>query len=404
MTQVATTDNLAAYLDALEANERLQVVAPLKSSAAETTELVCDGSGQLFVRKIIARESGTGGVYAQLKTAQDAGRTTPHLPRVWMCVKTESDIIVVMEYLQGENLWQRLDREGCGVEAARRYFPELCRAVTELHTCFDPPIIHRDLKPTNVLITPEGLLALIDFGISREYRADAATDTQFLGTREYAPPEQFGFRQTDARSDVYSLGMILYHILTGQTPSAALHDEGFVDPDIPAALRPVLLRATEFDPERRFAAAEELRVAFEVALSGNVLPGRTALAKGALAKTMAKGGNDASGNPRLVAVLRDLIALSIVVFGVFMLISTWDDPGLEVDWSYRAGQLLSGFALFFPMLTVAYWISSKQVLRRLFPALAGLTRKQEILYGILFAVALFIVCLAALMIVTSVQA
>ena len=425
MAKRTTTDNLAEYLDALQANERLESVKVLKSSPVETTELVSDDDGRLFVRKTISRESGTGGAYAQLKAAQDAGRTSLHLPRVHIFAKTESDIIVVMEYLQGENLWDRLEREGCGPAAARKYFPALCRAVSELHVNFDPPIIHRDLKPTNVLITRQGFLKLIDFGISRAYRADATADTQFLGTREYAPPEQFGYRQTDERSDVYSLGMILYHLLTGQTPSAALHDGGFEDPDIPEALRPVLMRATEFDPDRRYQSADDLRLAFEASLGGGTPAGAKAGAK-AKANANAKAAaatpavpavpatpavpapepspEEALENSTFIAVARDIIALAIIAFGLFMFFGTWEDPGTEVDWAYRTGMLLSGFVIFLPMLPIAYWVSSKRLMKRWFPSLARLTRKQEILYGILFAVAAFIAVFVLLLIITSGQA
>ena len=394
-------DNLAEYLNSLEVNSGLHLVRTLKSSPAETTELVADEEGHLYVRKIIARESGLGGVYGQLKAVQDTGQVTPHLPRIWIFVKTESDVIVVMEYLPGENLWERLDREGCGMESARRYFPELCRAVEELHEGFDPPVIHRDLKPTNVIINAAGALKLVDFGISREYREHAATDTQFLGTREYAPPEQFGFRQTDERSDVYSLGMILYHILTGQTPSAALHDGGFADPDIPEALRAVLMQATEFDPERRFGSAAALRTAFEHALSGE-MPEWTGDA-GIVTAADSAAVAAMRGHSRFVAVLRDILAIAIVAFAVYALIVTWEDPGSEFDFAYRLGSILSGFVLFLPLLPIAYWVSSKRLLKSRFAFFAHLTRKQEFLYGLLFAVVMFAIAFIGAMMFTPLQ-
>ena len=277
----------------------------MKSSPAETTELVADPVGRFMVRKTIARDAGIGRAYEQLKNAWDEGVQLAHLPRVYAFFRTEDAVVVLMEHLQGVDLWKRLDLEGCGVEAARRYFPELCEAVRELHERFDPPIIHRDLKPSNVLIMPDGCVKVLDFGISREFRQGAEADTRFLGTREYAPPEQFGFKQTDVRSDVYSLGMMLYHILTGQTPNASLHTEGFADPDVPAALRPVLMRATEFDPDRRYGSVAELQEAFEAALSGNPLPKPAALtvAGGALAEIDPEAQLE---NSAFIAVIRDV--------------------------------------------------------------------------------------------------
>lgn len=396
-------DELARYLEDLRLNESLTVVQTMKSSPAETTELVADPVGRFMVRKTIARDAGIGRAYEQLKNAWDEGVQLAHLPRVYAFFRTEDAVVVLMEHLQGVDLWKRLDLEGCGVEAARRYFPELCEAVRELHERFDPPIIHRDLKPSNVLIMPDGCVKVLDFGISREFRQGAEADTRFLGTREYAPPEQFGFKQTDVRSDVYSLGMMLYHILTGQTPNASLHTEGFADPDVPAALRPVLMRATEFDPDRRYGSVAELQEAFEAALSGNPLPKPATLtvAGGALAEIDPEAQLE---NSTFIAVIRDVLAFAIVAFGLFMLIGAWSDPGTEVDWAYRAGELLSGFVIFLPMLPIAYWVSSKRLMKRVFPSLARLTRKQEILYGILFAVAMFVCCFVVLLIVTSSQA
>ncbi len=427
--QGKSADELSAYLDALYENESLHVVEVLKTSPAETTELVSDEEGHHYVRKTIDRESGTGNVYAQLKAAQDAGRTMPHLPRVYIFLKTESQIIVVMEYLRGENLWDRLEHEGCGLASARKYFPALCRAVSELHEGFDPPIIHRDLKPTNVLITPFGYLKLLDFGISREYRTDAPTDTQFLGTREYAPPEQFGYRQTDERSDVYSLGMILYHMLTGQTPSAALHDGGFADPDIPEAMRSVLMKATEFDPARRYPSAAALRLAFERALG---------TADGALHQTSAEAsprkiqvsgaGPVASAVPAMKvksepatkampvapvatteegdypqdtpmeATIRDVLAIILVVVAIGLIAATWPSLDPTTDIGYNAGLVMSGFVLFLPLVSFAYLLSSKRLLGRLFPHIVGnKSRKRNIIVAILlYFVLLFIVLLLCL--------
>ena len=80
----------------------------------------------------------------------------------------------------------------------------MCEAVRELHECFNPPLIHRDLKPANIVLS-NGRVFLIDFGIARVYRSGSVSDTSHLGTRAYAPPEQYGFGQTDTRSDVYDV-------------------------------------------------------------------------------------------------------------------------------------------------------------------------------------------------------
>lgn len=91
-------------------------------------------------------------------------------------------------------------------------------------------------------------LTIIDFGIARAFREGAAGDTAHFGTRCYAPPEQFGYGQTDERSDVYALGMLLYYLLAERDPSPSVAAAGFAGPEVPFALRPVLQRACAFDP------------------------------------------------------------------------------------------------------------------------------------------------------------
>ena len=390
------------YLEALRFNENLQVVQTMKSSPSETTELVADSFGCLMVRKTIARDSGIGHVYEQLKNACDAGEILLHLPRVYAFFRTEDAVVVIMEYLQGINLWQRLDLEGCGVASARRYFPEVCAAVCELHERFNPPIIHRDLKPTNVLVSPDGNVKMLDFGISREFREGADVDTRILGTREYAPPEQFGFRQTDERSDIYSLGMMLYHILTGQTPSAGLHERGFVDPDIPEELRPVLMRATEFEPSRRFSSVREMQEAFEAAIavlpeSGSgaapaPVPMRASVQDEASSVSPSAATSSSKASPKMTPteIIRDFFAVIILVFAVWVCIGTWDSPDPARDVAYNAGLMMSSAVFVFPIISVAYLVSSKHFLKRLFPRLVGRSVGRDVLIAVLTPIILLV--------------
>ena len=132
-------------------------------------------------------------------------------------------------------------------------FPKLCEAVRELHEAFDPPLIHRDLKPSNVMLTRDNL-TLIDFGIARSFDEAAEQDTHHFGTRAYAPPEQFGYGQSDARTDVYALGMLLYFCLTEKTPDAKARRAGYRDAGVPEPLRAVVERAAAFDPRDRYAS------------------------------------------------------------------------------------------------------------------------------------------------------
>ena len=117
-----------------------------------------------------------------------------------------------------------------------------------------PPVIHRDVKPQNVILDDRGDFHLIDLGIAREYRAGDVADTRVMGTSLTAPPEQYGFRQTDARSDIYSAGVLLRYCLTQEYGEAA-------DAHIDAELRAIVRQATQFAPQMRYRRAEDMLAA-----------------------------------------------------------------------------------------------------------------------------------------------
>ncbi len=278
-------DPLATYLDSLARDDCYRVTATLKESAREVTEVVYfQGANRAelgpFVRKRFLFDDlgeppsessdapssacprpSLGDAYRVLYQAQRAGRRFLHLPRIYDMHKEDNDLVVIMEYVAGRTLREEVYERDPSPELAMRWFPLLCDGVTELHGAFQPPLIHRDLKPTNVIVSEQGLV-IVDLGIARTYRPDAEGDTVHLGTRAYAPPEQFGYGQTDVRSDVYALGLLLYYLLTERDPSPAIVRNGFVDPEIPSALRPVLVRACAFDPAARFTSAAQLKTAF----------------------------------------------------------------------------------------------------------------------------------------------
>lgn len=270
-------DELAEQLDALQREECYRVDSVLKESAAEVTQRVyfmgANGAEQgPFVRKYIEGGCGLGAAYERIFAAQRQGRRFRFVPRIFDCYRLGEKLVVVMEFVDGETLADAVYRRDPSLELAREVFPLLCDAVSELHEAFDPPLIHRDLKPSNIMVSPGGV-TIIDFGIARAYRDDGEADTARFGTRAYAPPEQFGYAQTSVRSDVYALGMLLYYCLAEKTPDARLVQGGFAEACVPAMLRPVLVRATAFDPRERYASARELKEAFlEAAPAGAARP------------------------------------------------------------------------------------------------------------------------------------
>jgi serine/threonine-protein kinase len=194
----------------------------------------------------------------------------PNLPRVIDRFEEEGKQFLVMEYVEGQTLRQALVERGgrATLEEVRDWGAQLCAVLGYLHSQ-SPPIIYRDLKPTNVMLRPDGRLALIDFGIARFYKPGQAADTAIYGTVGYAAPEQYGEGQTDQRSDIYAFGVLLFHALTSYDVASTpfrLPPLGRLRPDAPAALAKALARATAMEPADRFASvaelAAELRVAF----------------------------------------------------------------------------------------------------------------------------------------------
>ncbi|MEE0929376.1 MAG: serine/threonine-protein kinase [Acutalibacteraceae bacterium] len=141
----------------------------------------------------------------------------PSLPRIVDIIDNGVTIYVVMDYIEGESLDKILNEYGLqSEELVMGWAKQLCDALSYLHSQ-KPPIIYRDMKPSNVMLKPEGNIKIIDFGIAREYKEQSLADTTVLGTKGYAPPEQYS-GQTDQRSDIYALGMTMHHLLTGIDP------------------------------------------------------------------------------------------------------------------------------------------------------------------------------------------
>lgn len=276
-------DELERYLAALERDACYRVVRLLGSTsdggsagdgAARTELVVFEGANGAalgpFVRKRMPRSEGLGSAYEALFELQQAGKRFCHLPRILDCYRTSDELIVISEYIEGATLEELVRRDGGGLASACVTFPTVCDAVAELHGLANPPIIHRDVKPANIIVSnsPDGITAtLIDFGIARRYREGTDADTVRFGTRAYAPPEQFGFGQTDVRSDGYALGMVLLFCLTGKEPEGQPTEKTLAAQAIAPNIAAIVLKATAFDPTARYASACELKEAFCAAAS-----------------------------------------------------------------------------------------------------------------------------------------
>lgn len=179
----------------------------------------------------------------------------PNLPKVSDTFAAGQREYLVMDFVGGRDLRQLMEEErgrGNFLDEQRvlRWANQLCDALDYLHHQ-DPPVLHRDIKPANIKLTPGGLIKLVDFGLVKLLATDDArtvTVLQGRGTVAYTPLEQYGgdTGHTDARSDIYSLGATLYHLLTNQSPADA--KRRFLNPDTlapPRAINPHVSLATE---------------------------------------------------------------------------------------------------------------------------------------------------------------
>ena len=190
----------------------------------------------------------------------------PNLPKVTDHFTEGGKQYLVMDFIEGETLVERLEREDGGplpVDEVLDWAAQLCDVLEYLHGQ-SPPVVFRDLKPGNVMVTPEGTVKLIDFGIVRLFKPGKATDTAFFGTTGYAPKEQYGKGQTDARSDVYALGATLHHLLTGVDPTDHpfdFEDMRRLDWEGPAHVADAVMGALSSDPGDRWQSAAEMKAA-----------------------------------------------------------------------------------------------------------------------------------------------
>ena len=170
------------------------------------------------------------------------------MPRFLAEYRNEQMRCVLREYVPGEMLSQLAKTQAFTEEDVICIGVQLCDQLRALHS-MRPPVIHRDIKPQNVVIRPDGSAVLIDFGIAR-VRTEKDTDTVVFGTQGFAPPEQYGYSQTDARSDIYSLGILLYWLM---------HRETRVQQGSRSALEKVIARCVFFDPDKRFQNVEQVK-------------------------------------------------------------------------------------------------------------------------------------------------
>jgi serine/threonine protein kinase len=195
----------------------------------------------------------------------------PNLPIVVDLFTNDQRPTLVMEYVPGDTLEHVIHEANAPLLKGQMigYGIQLCRVLHYLHTR-TPPIIYRDLKPSNIIVTPEGILKLIDFGVARKHKAGKSKDTIAMGSAGYAPPEQYGKEQTDARSDIYALGATLLHLATNlppvplQTPQPNYIQK--LNRSIDSRTEAVIIRAMDLKRDRRYQSCAEMEQALHACL------------------------------------------------------------------------------------------------------------------------------------------
>ncbi len=206
------------------------------------------------------------GLVAEIDTLKKLHHS--NLPSVIDVIEDDDTFIIVMDYIEGNSLDKALEEHGAQPqEYVIEWAKQLCDVLGYLHSC-DPPIIYRDMKPANIMLKPDGNITLIDFGTAKTYEIDLG-ETTGIGTIGYAAPEQYigsGLGRTDARTDIYCLGITLYHLLTGIDPCKNLITDRSVrsvNPSLSPGLDAIILKCTEAQPDDRYQSCAELLYALD---------------------------------------------------------------------------------------------------------------------------------------------
>lgn len=201
-------------------------------------------SKKVFIKK--CRRDFNMEVYERISRIQDS-----HIPRIYQCQESEGMLYVIEEYIAGETLMEKMEKGYIFSERETiEILIQLCEALECLHIRLKP-IIHRDIKPSNIMISNDRVVKLIDYNAARCYAQGATEDTKYMGTPGYAAPEQYGFSQSDMRTDIYALGVLLNYMLLGRHPN-----EKIASGDLGKIVR----KCIQIDPGKRYDSVNSIKV------------------------------------------------------------------------------------------------------------------------------------------------
>ncbi len=220
--------------------EQYSVVKVYKNT--EDKSIVLLRHNQLKRDLICRRFRGTGEIYTILR-----GIRFSSLPEVYEVSKIENGIIVLEEFVRGATVADILLNGLYNEGGVKKVITALCDALTVIHSY---GIVHRDIKPENIMITDNGTVKLIDYDAARLFKNGRSADTKIIGTAGYAAPEQFGLAQSDERTDIFAVGVLMNVMLTGEHPSKKLYQ---------GKLSKIIEKCIQLDPQKRYQTAEELK-------------------------------------------------------------------------------------------------------------------------------------------------
>lgn len=221
--------------------EQYETLTSLGKEGGQTFLAKEKRNGRIVVKKYVTADAAL--LYEKLR-----GIKSCHLAEIYELVSNGEKGIIIEEYISGITLRAYMEERGVlATEETMCIVGELCAVLDIVHK---QGIIHRDLTPDNIILSGDGVVKLIDFGIAREVKAEQKRDTVILGTVGYAAPEQFGFLQSDVRADIYALGVLMNEMLTGDHTGQRQYAM--------APFANIIKRCTEFDPEKRFQSVADL--------------------------------------------------------------------------------------------------------------------------------------------------
>lgn len=207
---------------------------------------------KVFIKK--CRKDFKQDVYESISRIQN-----PHIPRIYHCQEKEGTLCLIEEYIAGETLLEKMEQGYVFSEKETlEIMVQLCEALECLHIRF-APIIHRDIKPSNIMISNDGVVKLIDYNAARCYEKEATQDTEYMGTPGYAAPEQYGFSQSDVRTDIYALGVVLNYMLVGRQPA---------EEKASGVLGNIVRKCVQMDPDQRYDSVSSVKQELQRLLGG----------------------------------------------------------------------------------------------------------------------------------------